>query len=104
VLGHASHVARGLVRKARKGRAFRFRLDDPAQSTADEERIINRAGGGGELAHSDTEVRAEVHVLARLHDPAGLGQLAVDRHPSAVFGVKNCYLTIVCVYTGTCSN
>jgi hypothetical protein len=104
VLGHASHVARGLIRKARKGCAFRFRLDHPAQSTADEERIIDRTGGGGELAHSDTEARAEVHVLARLHEPTGVGQLAVDRHPCAVFGVENVLPHDGVCKTGTCSN
>jgi len=41
------------------------------------------------LAHGDTEPRAEVHLLARLDHPAGFGQLAVDRRPRAVFGMKN---------------
>ena len=29
-------------------------------------------------------------MLARLHEPAGLGQLLVDGRPRAVFGVENC--------------
>ena len=49
VLGDAAHVARGLVREPRQGRAFRFRFDDSAQASADEQRIINRAGGCREL-------------------------------------------------------
>jgi hypothetical protein len=89
VLGHAAHIARGLVREAREGCTFRLRLDDAAQGSADEQRIIDRPGGRAELAHGDAEPRAAVHLLARLHQPAGLGQLAVNRHPRAVFGMKN---------------
>ena len=89
MLGHAAHIARGLVREAREGRAFRLRLDDAAQCSADEQGIVDRAGGRRELAHGDAEPGAAVHLLARLHQPAGLGQLAVDRHSRAVFGMKN---------------
>jgi len=31
MLGHAAQIARGLVREAGERRAFRLRLDDPAQ-------------------------------------------------------------------------
>src|SRR5271165_3161464 len=43
MLGHAAHVARRLVREARKGHAFRLRLDDTAQGSTNEERIVDRA-------------------------------------------------------------
>ena len=89
MLGHAAHIARGLVRKAREGRAFRFRLDDAAQGATDKQGIVDGPGGGRELAHGDAEPGAPVHLFARLYEPTGLGQLAVNRHPCAVFGMKN---------------
>ena len=45
MLGHAAHIARGLVREAGEGRALRFCLDDAAQRAADEQSIIDRTGG-----------------------------------------------------------
>jgi len=89
VLGHASHITRGLVREAREGRSFRLRLDDTAQGPADEQGIVDRTGGRRELAHGDAEPCAAVHLLARLYQPAGPGQLAVDPRPRAVFGMEN---------------
>ena len=89
MLGHAAHIARGLVGETGEGRAFRLRLDDAAKRPPDEERIVDRTGGGREFAHRHAEPGAEVHMLARLHQPTGLGQLAVDRHSRTIFGVKN---------------
>jgi hypothetical protein len=66
-----------------------FALDDAAQGSADKEGIVDRAGSRRELAHGDTKPGAAVHLFARLHQQAGLGQLAVNRHPRAVFGMKN---------------
>ena len=60
----APHITLCLRLVAREGLAFLLRLDHTAQSTADEQRIIHRAGGGGKLAHGDTGARAEVHSLA----------------------------------------
>ena len=89
MLGDAAHVARRLVREARKGRAFGLCLDDAAQSPADEQGIVNRARSRRELAHSDAEPGATVHPLARLYQPTSLNQLTVDRHPCPVFGMEN---------------
>ena len=90
VLGHAAHISFRLIRETRQSRPVRLRLNNAAQRAIDEEGVIDRADAGCELAHSDAEPRAEVHLLARLHEPAGLGQLLVDGRPRAVFGVKNC--------------
>ena len=78
VLGHAAQIARGLVREAGEGRPFRLRLDDSAQAPTDEQRIIHRAGSCRELSNGYAERPAKVNLLARLHQPAGLRQLAVD--------------------------
>jgi hypothetical protein len=58
-------------------------------SRTDEQRVIDRAAGRGELADRHAEARAKVRLPARLHQPAGLGQLIVDCHPRAVFGMEN---------------
>jgi hypothetical protein len=87
--GDAAHVARGLVREPGEGRAFRFRFDDSAQGSADKKGVVDRARSRRELAQSDTDPGAAIHLLARLHQPAGLGQLAVDRRARAVLGMKN---------------
>src|SRR5262249_43621641 len=87
--GHASHVARGLVGEAGEGGAFGFRLDDTAQGATVEERIVDRAGGRRELPHGYAQRRAAVQFLTRLHQPAGLGQLPVDRYSRAVLGMEN---------------
>ncbi len=89
VLGHAAHITLSLVRKTGEGRAFGLCLDDTAQRAADEEGIVDRAGGRRKLAHSDAETRAAVYLPARLHEPTSLGQLSVNRHPCAIFGMKN---------------
>src|SRR5262245_33186475 len=81
---HAAQIARGLVREAGECRAFRLRLEHAAQRSADKQRIIDRPRRGRELAYGDTEPGAAVHLLARLHQPAGLGQLAVNRYPRPV--------------------
>ena len=75
--------------KPDRSRAFRLRLDDATERSPDEESIVDRAGIRREFAHRHAEPRADVHLFARLHQPAGLGQLAVDRRPRAVFGMKN---------------
>jgi hypothetical protein len=89
LLRHAAHVACGLIRETGEGCPFGLRLDDSAQASADEQRIIDRAGGCRELPNCYSEARAKVHLLARLHQPAGLRQLAVDRRPCAIFGMEN---------------
>jgi hypothetical protein len=43
MLRHAAHVARGLVREAREGRAFGLRLDDAAKCPTDKQGIIDWA-------------------------------------------------------------
>jgi hypothetical protein len=89
--GDAAHVARGLVREPGEGRAFRFRFDDSAQGSADKKGIVDRARSRRELAQSDTDPGAAVHLLGRLHQPASrpAGRLAVDRRARAVLGMKN---------------
>jgi hypothetical protein len=86
---YARHIARGLVGEARQGCAFRLCLNDAAQGSANEKGIVDRARGRRELAHGHTESRAEVHLFARLHQSAGLDQLAVDRHSRAIFEMEN---------------
>jgi hypothetical protein len=89
MLRYAAHIARGVVRETREGRAFWFRLDNAAQGSADKQRIVDRAGSGRELAHRDAEPGAAVHLFARLHEPAGPRQLLVYGFPRAVFWMKN---------------
>jgi len=92
MLGHAAHIARGLFREPRKGRALGLRLDDAAQRAVDEQGIVDRARRRGELAHRDARPSAKVHPVARLHQPAGLCELGVNRLSGAVLGMKNAAL------------
>jgi hypothetical protein len=67
----------------------KLRFDNATQGASDKKRIIDPAGSGRELAHGDAKICATVHLFARLHQPVGLGQLAIDHYPSAVFGMEN---------------
>ena len=53
--GTLADIARGLVRETRERRAFRLRLDHAAERPADEQGVVDRTGGGRELAHRDAE-------------------------------------------------
>ncbi len=64
-------------------------LKHAAQRAINEQRVVDWADAGRKLPYSHSEARAKVHLVARLNQPAGLAQLAVDRHSRAIFGMEN---------------
>jgi len=88
VIGRAAEIIGGLFGEAVQRRAVGLSLDDAAERAIDKERVIDRPGGGAELAHGHAGRRTQVHVAAVLDEPAARLQLGVDRRPRLVFGMK----------------
>jgi hypothetical protein len=88
LIGKANAVFFGLDFVAGESFAFFFGFDDASGDGIDIEKIVRLAVTGfhGEFADGDAAAGGDVGFVARLHDPAGFGEEAVDIFPSAGFG------------------
>ena len=88
VLGHAGDVARGLLREAGKGRAFRLWPRSRRRASGLRTARSPPDRGRLELAHRDAKPGAEVHFTSGLDQPAACGKPPVDQRPGLVLRME----------------
>jgi hypothetical protein len=88
LIGKADAVFFGLDFVARESFAFFFGFDDASGDGIDLEKIVRLTVTGfhGEFANRNAAAGGNVGFVARLHDPASIGEELVDVLPGAGFG------------------
>src|SRR5260370_12900888 len=88
LVGKAVIVFFGLDFVAGESFAFFFGFDDASGNAIDIEKIVSLTVTGfhGEFADGDAAARGNVGFVARLHDPASIGEETVDILPCTGFG------------------
>ncbi len=85
--GQAHAVLLGLCFNAHERRSFGLRLNRPNRAPIHEQQIIGVTRLQWKLLHGHIAPRAQIHLTARLHDPAALGQQCIDILSGQLFGV-----------------
>lgn len=85
---YVGDVAGCLLAEPGQGGTRGLCFDDADEATADEEAVVDLARGGLELSDSDTEISAEIDLLAGLYDPAARVERRVDERACLIFGWK----------------
>ena len=88
MIGNRRHVIVGLLGDAAERDPLRLGLDDPDRPLVDIEQVVGAAVAGrhDRLSHGDAGAGEEVQTGATLHEPASIGQLAVDQDTGALLG------------------